>query len=121
MHKGIPFWLALTIALFLGVVGQISLKYGVRGEGKLTGFNIQFLHAFFNPWVLLGLLSYAVSSLFWLISISQAELSFVYPFISLNFALIALLSWLIFNDTMGLYRILGIFLICLGVMLVSQS
>jgi multidrug transporter EmrE-like cation transporter len=121
MHKGMPFWLALSIALLLGVAGQISLKWGVRQEGKLAGFNIQFLRAFFNPWVLLGLFSYAVSSLFWLISISQAELSFVYPFISLNFALIALLSWLIFNDAMGPYRLLGIFLICLGVIFVSLS
>ncbi|MGB9876477.1 MAG: EamA family transporter [bacterium] len=119
--KSIPFWLSLTLALLLGVAGQLSLKWGVKGEGKLTGFNLQFLHTLFNPWVLLGLFAYAVSSLFWLIAISQAELSFVYPFISLNFALIAFFSWLFFNDSMGLYRIIGIFLICLGVIFVSRG
>jgi len=121
MSKGIPFWLSLSLALLLGVAGQISLKWGVGQEGKLAGFNLQFLRAFFNPWVLLGLFTYAISSLFWLLAISQAQLSFVYPFISLNFALIAILSWLIFQDTMNSYRILGILLICLGVIFVSRS
>lgn len=119
--KGIPFWLSLTVALLLGVAGQISLKWGVKQEGKLVGFNLQFLRAFFNFWVLLGLFSYAVSSLFWLLAISQAQLSFAYPFISLNFAFIAILSWLLFQDTMNIYRLLGIFLICLGVIFVSRS
>ncbi|MBC7326527.1 EamA family transporter [bacterium] len=121
MHKDVPFWLSLILALSLGVVGQISLKWGLRQEGKLEGFNLHFVRAFFNPWVLGGLFSYAVSSLFWLIALSQAQLSFVYPFISLNFAFIALLSWLIFQDTMNIYRILGILLICLGVFFVSRS
>lgn len=121
MGKAIPFWLSLSLALLLGIVGQISLKWGVKEEGKLSGFNIQFIHAFFNPWVLFGLFAYAVSSLFWLIAISQAQLSFVYPFISLNFAFIAILSWLIFQDTMNFYRVLGILLICLGVIFVSRS
>lgn len=121
MSKGIPFWLSLSLALLLGVAGQISLKWGVKQEGKLSGFNLQFLQALFNPWVLLGLFAYAVSSLFWLIALSQTQLSFVYPFISLNFAFIAILSWLIFQDTMNPYRILGILLICLGVIFVSRS
>jgi len=121
MSKGIPFWLSLSLALLLGVAGQISLKWGVKQEGKLSGFNLQFLRTLLNPWVLLGLFAYAVSSLFWLIALSHAQLSFVYPFISLNFAFIAILSWLLFQDSMNLYRILGILLICLGVMFVYKS
>ncbi len=121
MSKGIPFWLSLSLALFLGVAGQVSLKWGVNQEGKLAGFNLQFLRAFFNPWVLLGLFAYAVSSLFWILAISQAQLSFVYPFISLNFAFIAILSRLIFQDTLNIYRVLGVFLICWGVIFVSRS
>lgn len=119
--KGMPFWLALSLALLLGIAGQLSLKWGVRMGGKLEGLDMRLLQTLFTPWVLLGLALYAISSLFWLISLSRADLSYVYPFVSLNFAFIVLFSHLLFGDPIGALRLLGVFLICLGVILVSFS
>lgn len=119
--KGMPFWLALSLALLLGIAGQLSLKWGVRTGGKLEGLDMRLLQTLFTPWVLLGLALYAISSLFWLISLSRADLSYVYPFVSLNFAFIVLFSHFLFGDPIGALRLLGVFFICLGVILVSFS
>lgn len=112
-------------SVFLGVIGQLLLKRGMMAMGplSLSGTNIMSLiwSIFTNPWVIAGLALYVSGTLFWLIALSRADLSFAYPFAALSMALIIVSSHFIFGDTISGLRLVGIGAIIVGVMIVARS
>jgi drug/metabolite transporter (DMT)-like permease len=112
-------------SVFLGVIGQLLLKRGMMAMGplSLSGANIMSLvwSIFTNPWVIAGLALYVSGTLFWLIALSRADLSFVYPFATLSMALIILSSRFIFGEAISGLRLLGIVTIAVGVLIVARS
>lgn len=120
-------WKAFTLvglSISAGVVGQTLLKLGVNhaiapaGDGGLAGFIGMIVT---EPLVLLGLACYVLAALTWIAALTRLDLSVAYPFLALNFVLIALSSWLILGETVPLLRWLGILVICAGILLVARS
>jgi multidrug transporter EmrE-like cation transporter len=68
-----------------------------------------------------GLLAAVVAALAWMAALSKFELSYAYPFTSLNFVLIVLISIVAFGETMDIYKIAGLGLILTGVYVLSLS
>ncbi len=106
-------------SVFLGVVGQLILKSGMARIGALafrpahvasTAWRI-----FSTPRIWGGLSLYGLGTFFWLVALSQVELGYAYPFISLSYVLILLTSWWLFKEEVSLLRLLGVFIICAGV------
>lgn len=106
-------------------VAQILLKYGVNQLGtisyQLSNLGSTFFTIFSNPEIFIGLILFLLSSLLWLVAISESELSYAYPLLGAGYALVALLSWVLFNETMSLLRILGIVVVFIGVYMMSRS
>jgi len=114
------------IIIIIGVIfasfGQILLKFGIMGAEKIHEFNLlQISTLFVNVHVVLGLMSYALSSIFWLIALSREDLSFVYPFISLTFIIILFSSFFIFQEKIGFSRILGTSIIIIGLIILVRG
>ena len=107
------------------VMGQLLLKRGMTGTGPLSlgeGSLVSLLWSLAtNPWVVLGLACYVGGTVFWLIALSRAPLSFVYPFAALSMALIILSSWLIFGESLSAARLFGVATIVAGVLIVARS
>lgn len=112
-----PFVMIL-ISVSLGVTGQICFKTGMRGfEGNYFGL---FAHVLKTPVIILGLGCYFISTLIWLNILSKVNLSYAYPMLSIGYALVVFLSWIIFKENVSLWRWLGVVLISLGVSLISK-
>ncbi len=108
----------LLIAIALGAFGQISLKLGMRGA-SISG-PVALLHAMLNPYVLLGLGLYAVSTCFWLTVISKWQLSYAYPMIALGYVFVVLLSLALFKERVVPLQWVGIALMLCGLVLVAS-
>lgn len=112
-------------SVFTGVIGQLLLKRGMLTMGPLSLSEGNVLSVLWsiatNPWVIIGLAMYAGGTVFWLVALSRAELSFVYPFATLSMALIILLSWVFLGESLSALRVIGIVTIALGVLLVARS
>jgi len=112
-------------SVFLGVIGQLLLKRGMTAMGPLSLSQGSIAQTIWdiatNPWVLVGLACYVGGTLFWLIALSRADLSFVYPFATLSMALIVVSSWLIFGESVSTLRFMGIATIAVGVLIVARS
>jgi drug/metabolite transporter (DMT)-like permease len=113
-------------SIIAGVIGQLLLKRGMLNMGPLgigAGSNVLALvwSIFTNPWVIAGLALYVSGTLFWLIALSRADLSFVYPFATVSMALIILISHFVFNESISGLRLIGIVTIAVGVLLVARS
>ena len=115
----------ILLDVFLNVTGQLFLKYGMS---KIGNFSVSlstlppvFLKAASNPHVLFGLLCYVLGFMVWLIVLSKAEVSYAYPLISLGYVFTAILARLLFGEAVGLMRMAGIVITCLGVFIIARS
>ena len=95
------------------VVGQVP-----QSLGEFVPF---FFRAFSNLYVLSAVFLWVVAALAWILAVSKAEISQVYPAMGLSFVLVALFSWLTMGESVTYLRWAGIVLVCLGVFLVIRS
>jgi len=112
----------IIIGVILAAFGQVSWKLGMNQAGQLTAFNTTALSTvLLNPYVLLGFVMYGLSTVFWLLALSKKELSFVYPFISLTYVLVLVLSSLVLKESIGIGKAIGTLIIMLGLMIIARS
>jgi drug/metabolite transporter (DMT)-like permease len=117
--------LLLLISVLFASVGQVLFKKGMSLVGALSfgggipGILKTVLGVVFSPVVFTGLIFYALSTLVWLFALSKTTLNYAYPFTALTFILVMLASYFIFSETLPLNRIIGVGVICLGVIIAS--
>ena len=106
------------------VAGQLILKYAI-GRMNLsmdeTGPLGYYLKLFSTPIVLLGFFMYGLSSLVWLFILSKMPLSLAYPLVSMGYVLVVFFSWLLLREQVGWTRLMGVGVICLGVVLLATT
>ena len=113
----------LILSVMAGIIAQLVLK---KGSFNLPDFSIQNFFSIVKEiltnyyliiWVVFG----SVSAFLWMLAISKLELSFAFPTAqALSIVLIVLSSYLFFAEVVSLSRWLGIFLIVIGIFLVTK-
>jgi uncharacterized membrane protein len=114
-------WIIMSVLLVS--IASILLKLGMNEVGKLTFSNLTSL-AFViikNPFIILGMFCYVLSSFTWLMTLSKTDLSKAYPILSSTYALIPILSWVVFKDVITTVRWLGIAIVCVGIVFMARS
>ncbi len=115
------FLLVVFICICMGVGGQLLLKTGVMHSADAESLLDNYFKMLTNPWVILGTICYISSSLLWLLLLQRRHLSYLYPMISLGYVMVVIASCFLFNETVLFIRWIGVGIICIGVILVSQS
>lgn len=117
------FYIFLTIAFT--VYGQVVLKWQMIGIGdfpeNLSDKVMFLLRLLLNPWVISGFLAAFLASLAWMAAMTKLELSHAYPFMSLNFVFVIILSSLLFQEAITPPKMVGLGLIILGIMVGSRG
>jgi len=111
----------VSLCVILGVIAQLAMKKGMNMIGAVglkDVFSKEVFSIIFQKYVFVGMVLYFLASLIWLVTLSQAELSFVYPLISVGYIITAILSWFLFKENLTIFRFFGILLICGGVYLI---
>ncbi len=112
----------ILIGILFASLGQVFWKIGMNSMGVIDKFSVPgIISMFLNPIVLVGLFMYGLSTVFWLIALSQKDLSYVYPFISLTFIIVLFLSYFVLKEQIGTARILGTTIIIIGLMVVIRG
>jgi drug/metabolite transporter (DMT)-like permease len=115
-------WWLIGLSVMVSVIGQTILKLGVRHpELAMTGPMAVALFILRSPLVMLGLLMYSIGALAWIVVLSRLDLSYAYPFLALNFVLVAIVSRVVLAEAIPGLRWLGIGFICVGILLVARS
>ena len=116
-------FLLLFISISLAIVGQLLMKHGMMifGQFPINQFIEKLFPMLFQPYVFMGIMSFAISSIFWLVVLSRIDLSMAYPLVSIAYIVTAIFSYYFFKEHITLIRWIGIITICLGVFLVSRS
>ena len=115
----------IFISIAAMTAAQLLLKKGLLTVGQFPGSLNElipfFLKAYTNIYIILAVLLTLVTALAWLLAVSKAQLSFIYPFMALSYVFVALFSLLVFKEDVTIFRWLGILVICIGVFLMSRS
>ena len=118
-------YLYILGTIIFTVYGQIIIKWQVSNAGPfpadVTGKIWFLLLLVLNPWVVSSLAAAFLAFLCWIAAMTKFDLSYAYPFVSLTFIFILLLSGLFFQEPITTYKVLGISLIIAGVILGSHA
>ncbi len=116
----------ILLSVLCGVSGQLTLKAGMTQVGRIGAETLSqpfqlALRVLSCPFVLGGLALYALGAVSWLMVLSRLPLSAAYPVLAITYAVIPFLAWLVFGESVSVTRWLGIVVICVGIVIVSQS
>lgn len=103
----------VTFATFIGAIGGLFFKFGSAHLHR----NIKSIIT--NWRLFIGFGFYGISTLLFLIGLKGGELSVIYPFASLTYAWIVLLSIKYLDEKMNIWRWVGISMILFGVVLIG--
>jgi len=107
------------------VFGQIVVKWQVSKAGALPETFAQkipfLLKLVLNPWVITSMAAGFLALVCWLAAMTKFELSYAYPFMSLAFVLVLILSAILFHETVTLPKVLGVLLVISGIIVASRG
>jgi multidrug transporter EmrE-like cation transporter len=118
-------YLFVFITVFLTVYGQIVIKWQVVAAGAMPADlpgKLWFLgKLLLNPWILSGLAAGLLAAVSWMAAMTRLELSHAYPFMSPAFIGVLVASALVFHEPVNAWKIGGLALITLGIIVGSQG
>ena len=109
----------LATTILFGAFGQIFLKVGVR-QTKFTLHTI-FSRQIFNRNIVAATLLYVLTMITWMITLTFANVSFLYQYLALQDIIVILLAIRILHEHVSVMRWAGMALVIVGVILVSQT
>jgi multidrug transporter EmrE-like cation transporter len=118
-------FLLILISVALNASAQLLLKRATQAMG-LAATDVAsswavIVRAAVSPWVWAGLAAYVVSVTLWILVLSRVDVSYAYPMVSLGYVMAALAAWLFLHEDVSLTRIIGIGVVCIGVVLITRS
>lgn len=118
-------YIYILFTIILTVYGQIVIKWQVNSAGAFPGVTVDkilfILRLLLNPWVISSFLGAFLASLTWMAALTKFPLSFAYPFMSLSFVLVMVLSCIFFYEPITIPKAVGMGLIVVGIIIGSQG
>lgn len=115
----------LMAGVLLNACAQLLLKAGTNrvGEFAFTLANVVPVgtRLVWNPFIAGGLACYVVSVVVWILGLSRVPVSVAYPMLSVGYIVNAFAAWMLFGESFGVQKLIGIGFIVVGVFLVARS
>lgn len=117
--------LIIFSGVVLNTVAQLLLKQGMSSAGavalSMRGVMIMLSNVSTNFFIIGGLFCYVLSFGVWLVVLSRVEVSTAYPMLSLGYIVTAAAGWYFWGESLAAGKIIGIGLICFGVVFLFKS
>ena len=115
----------ILLSVFLNSSAQISMKKGMMIVGEITGgvqgFVAVLPNMITNIYLWISAICYMMSIVLWLVVLSKTDVSYAYPFLSIGYVLSVIVGYFAFHEAVTSIRVIGIAVICVGVVLISRS
>lgn len=118
-------FLLILLGVMLNAAAQLLLKAGMNQIGH---FEFSFanivpigMKVMMNFPIVAGLVTYVISVGVWLLVLSRVQVSYAYPMLSIGYIVNAIAAYYFFGESLSVIRVSGIFVIIVGVYLVSRT
>ena len=111
------------ISVTLSAAAQTAFKSGVTRLDLApdAGVTQQAMAFLTSPFVLMGLALYGLGTLVWLSALRHADLSLVYPFVSISFVMVSISGIVFLNEPLQVHRVIGLALIIAGLLVLCRG
>lgn len=111
--------------IFFTVYSQLIMRWQVSLAGALPDSlpgKLQFiLLLFFKPWVISSIAATFLAGVSWMLAMSKFEISYAYPWISLNFVLMLVFGVLLFGESFNYTKLLGTCIVIVGIFVMARA
>lgn len=114
----------ILLTALLNTSAQLILKAGM---GKIGEFSFTMnnlipigMKVIFSPFIMMGVVIYVMSLCLWLLVLSRVPVAIAYPMASIAYIFNAVGAYYLFGEHLSYPQIMGIFIIILGVYLLTQ-
>ena len=107
----------ILLPILLTVVGEFLLKFGTADLSVADGL-VSVSAIIFNGNIVFGVGLIVISALLWIVGMSKFQLSFMYPFLSLNYVMIIVGAEIILKEDVQFNRYVSILLIIIGLVFI---
>jgi multidrug transporter EmrE-like cation transporter len=119
-------WALILTGVGLNAAAQLLLKVATQPLAHFSVFNADTLNSsvvilFRSPPFWTGMVCYGASLCVWVAALAKAPVSTAYPMLSLGYVVVAAVSVAWLGESLTPAKMLGIALICTGVVLVSRN
>lgn len=120
----IAFVLILT-GVLLNASAQLLLKAGTNAVGHFE-FHLENvipigMKIAFQPYIITGMVCYAISLVVWIMALSRVPVSVAYPMLSIGYVINAVIAYYWFGEPLAMQKMIGIGFIVAGVVLVAKA
>jgi multidrug transporter EmrE-like cation transporter len=118
------FYIFLSISF--AVISQLIIKWQMsvfsfdNNETWQEKYTLA-LSMLLNPYIIFSFFLTLLAGLSWMIAMTKFEISYAYPFTFLGIVLVTIFSVIFFGENINTYKILGIALIILGIVVISKG
>lgn len=74
-----------------------------------------------NPWVLSGIFATFLAGVSWMLAMTRFEISYAYPFVSLNYILVLAAGFFFFNEALSVNKLVGSALVIVGIIVIAKG
>jgi multidrug transporter EmrE-like cation transporter len=115
--------LLVTLSTLMVTGGQVLLKYAVDNSGGLWKVNhgiiFNVTQWVLNPYLVSSIVVYIMATGFFVYLLGRYELSYFYPLTASSYIFAYLAGVYLFQEQATLSKILGIIVICFGIIIIS--
>lgn len=124
MNRFLDHTYILSTVLFT-VYSQLIMRWQVTAAGPLpvdtSGKVGYILNLILNPWVVSGIVATFLAGVSWMLAMTKFEISYAYPFVSLNYILVLVAGFLLFNEAISATKLAGSALVILGIIVIAKG
>ena len=114
----------IFMMLLFGVYSQLIMRWQVGLAGplpeNLEGKVVFVVRLLLTPWVISAVLA-TFAGVSWMLAMTKFEISYAYPWVSLNFILILAAGILLFGESITLAKGVGTLLIIAGIIVLARG
>ena len=107
------------------VYSQLIMRWQVSLAGPLPNLLydkiISVGNLLLNPWVISGIVATFFAGVSWMLAMTKFEISYAFPFVSLNYVLVLLLGFVFFQENMSATKLVGSALILFGIIVIAKG
>ena len=119
-------YIFIILTILTTAYGQLIMKYEINKIGQIPTDSINSMLSYFvksvsNIGIISGMLALVISTFTWMAAISKFDLSTAYPIMSINFILIPFLSVFLLNESFNFFKLAGVIVIIIGIIIFSKG
>lgn len=111
--------------IFFTTYSQLIMRWQVGNTGGLDpgleGKIFFIVKMLTNIWVLSGIAATFLAGISWMMAMTKFEISYAFPFVSLNYILILVAGFIVFGESFSAVKAVGTLLVIAGLITISRG